>query len=90
MTHPKHCPECGTFCGGFGGRPDDTYCHNCGLSLKAKVYTQAEVDQIRDNAYERGFKEADPDRARKVGYEQGYKAGRKAEAADACKHMEVV
>lgn len=30
------------------------------------------------------------DDAHKAGYEEGYEEGRKAEANDACKHMEVV
>ncbi len=73
MAPHKYCPECGTFTGGFGGRPDDNFCHNCGLNLKAKAYTKAEVEEIEEAAYSRGLQ-----------------AGRKAEAADAVKHMEVV
>lgn len=102
MIH-KHCPECGTFTGGFGGRPDDNFCHNCGLNLKAKVYLKAEVEEIEESAWRRGIAEGrrleaaehvDPcrttDHARKIGYEEGFKAGRSQAAVEARKHAEVV
>ncbi len=55
MKIDKDCPKCGTFNGGFGGRPDGKFCYECGFDLRIMVYTSEEHEKYVKRAYLEGY-----------------------------------